>query len=497
VKVIGLLALAMLLAAGCTDTPEEPEANFEPNTFITSYNIGISPDSGSFYSTTVYWRAGDPDGQALRFIYWLDDDGGNNVVPIDTTFDTSVNLSLEFPTGTEVYVFYVRTQDNQGTLDPTPATLDISITAVRNIEEFKPDTRIVTGPATGSLTGTGINVTFAGSDIDGYIASFEYMLDTDTMWSAVANDLIAGSATLNILDIPTGARTLEVRAIDNFGQIDPSPVSVSFITVDTLYPDLYVTSGAIEGAFFFLPAGGTETDIQTGWDGDAAWYFSTVDFRYRTDGGTWSGWQAENSALLEGLGAGAHILDVEARDLSGNITPYTTNFGVGSLIGDRGILVMNGINFGSYEDEAWDFWNGFTILTTFDADFWDAFGGQDYTNTPELPTRLVDTGAVPGDSLGNYSSFVMIMNGFNGDQEIYDSMLPLLASYLNAGGNILLTGRQGSGFITGGVEDYAQVEYGETLVSISGLTAVVEGMVDMTGHPSIVYAQTRSQGSGL
>jgi hypothetical protein len=482
-----LLALAMLLAAGCTDTPEEPEANTEPNTFITSYIIGISPDSGSYYATTVYWRAADPDGQALRFNYWLDDDGGTQIIPHPdsgdyiTTFETSVNLSVEFPTGAEVYTFYVQTQDNQGALDPTEAQTEISITAVRSIGEFKPDTRIVTGPGNGSLTGTGINVTFAGSDVDGYIASFEYILDTDTMWSSVANDLIAGSATLNILDIPTGARTLEVRAIDNFGQIDPSPLSVSFLVVDTLYPDLYVTSGAIEGAFFFLPAGGTETDIQTGWDGDAAWYFSTVDFRYRTDGGTWSGWQAENSALLEGLGAGAHILDVEARDLSGNITPYTTNFGVGSLIGDRGVLVMNGIHFGTYGDEAFDFWTGFTILTTFDADFWDAFGGQDYTNTPELPTRLVDTGAVPGDSLGNYSSFVMIMNGFNGDQEIYDSMLPLLASYLNAGGNILLTGRQGSGFITGGVEDYAQVEYGETLVSISGLTSAVEGIVDMTG----------------
>ena len=128
-----------------------------------------------------------------------------------------------------------------------------------------------------------------------------------------------------------------------------------------------------------------------------------------------------------------------------------------------------------------DIANGFTVLDSFDADFWDAFSGQDYSNTPGLPARLVGTGAVPGDSLGNYSSFVMVMNGFNGDQEVYDSMLPLLVSYLNAGGNILLTGRQGSGFIKGGVEDYAQVEYGETLVSISGLTSAVSGIVDMPG----------------
>lgn len=480
-KVIGLLALAMLLAAGCTDTPEEPEANTVPNTFISSYNIGISPDSGSYYSVTVYWRASDPDGQALRYEYWLDDEGGNPVVPIDTTFDTSINMSIEFPTGTEMYIFYVRTQDSQGALDPTAAEIDISITAVRDIERFKPDTRIVSGPGNGSLTGTGINITFSGSDIDGNIASYQYRLDSDTMWSSVANDLIAGAATLDILDIPTGARTLEVRAVDNFDQIDPSPVSISFVAVDTLYPDLYVTSGAIEGAFFFLPAGGTSADIQTGWDGDASWYYSTVEYRYRADGGVWSEWQDEDGALIEGLEAGAHTLDVEARDLGGNTSSYSTSFGVGSLSGTYGVLVINGISFADYLDEAYDFWNGFTVLNTFDADFWDAFDGQDYTSTPDLPGRLVGTGAVPGDSLGNYSSFVMVMNGFSGDLEIYDSMVPLLSSYLNAGGNILLTGRQGSDFITGDIEDYAQVEYGETLVSISGLTSAVTGIVDMTG----------------
>lgn len=486
VKVIGLLALAMLLAAGCTETPEEPDPNIAPNTFITSYNIGISPDSGSYYATTIYWRASDPDGEALRYNYWLDDDGGTQIIPDPdsadyiTTFETSVIMSLEFPTGTESYTFYVQTEDIQGALDTSAAYIDIAITTVRSLEEYPPETAIVTGPSNGSLTGTGIHVVFSGSDVDGFVETFQYKIDTASAWSSIANDP-AGSIALDILDIPTGARTLEVRGIDNFGQIDPSPVTVSFVTVDTLYPDLYVTSGAIEGAYFFLPAGGTEADIQTGWDGDAAWYYSTVEYRYQVDGGGYSEWQDENGALLVGLAAGPHTLDVQARDLGGNVSPYSTNFGVGSLIGDRGVLVMNGISFGDYEDEAWDFWNGFAVLDTFDADFWDAFDGQDYSNTPDLPGRLIGTEAVPGDSLGNYSSFVMVMNGFSGDQEIYDSMIPLLSSYLDAGGNILLTGRQGSGFIKGAIEDYAQIEYGETLVSISGLTSAAAGIVDMTG----------------
>jgi len=478
VKVIWLLALAMLLAAGCSETPEEPEPNIEPNTFITSYNIGIAPDSGSYYATTVYWRASDPDGVALRFHYWINN-AADSTILADSTFETSVITPLEFPTGTEVYTFYVRTQDNQGTYDPTAASIDIAITAVRSLDEFKPDTWIVTGPSNGSLTGTGINITFSGSDVDGYVASFQYKIDTDTVWSSVDNDLIAGSATLDILDIPTGARILEVQAVDNFGQVDPSPITVSFVAVDTLYPDLYVTSGAIDGAFFFLPAGGTSADVQTGWEGDASWYYSTVEYRYRVDGGDWSEWQDDNSALLEGLTAGAHVLDVQAIDLGGNATTYTTNFGVGSLIGDRGILVINGIHFGAYGAEAEDFWNAMDFMVDYDVDFWDVFGGQDYSNNPELAARLIDTGAVPGDSLGNYSSFVMVMNGYQGDLEVYQSMISLLSSYLNAGGNILLACRYGSDFITGDIRSYAHVSYGEIGVSISGLTTQVSGLVDI------------------
>lgn len=480
-KVIGLLALAMLLAAGCSETPEDPDANIVPNTSITSYNIGISPDSSTatlvYYTAEIFWGGSDPDGETQEYRYWIDSDD-----PTETAA-TSVQLSLGYSTSTTSYTFNVQTRDNANAWDATAATMEIAIATARNLDAYLPDTKIVTGPSNGSLTGTGINVAFSGSDIDGYVVSYEYKIDTDSAWSSVANDLVAGSATLNILNIPTGARTLKVRSIDNFGKIDPSPVAVSFITVDTLVPDLSITSGAISNAFFFLPAGGIETDIQTGWVGDAAWYFSTIEYRFRVDSTTWSDWQDDNSALLEALDASGHTLDVEGRDLGGNSTVYTTAFGVGSLVGDRGVLVMNGIHFGTYVDEAWDFWNGLTILTDYDADFWDAFGGQDYSNNAELATRLVSTGAVPGDSLGNYSSFLMVMNGYNGDLEVYQSMIPLLVSYLNAGGNILVAGRYGSDFITGDIRSYAHVSYGAIGANISsaGLTAQVAGMVDMTG----------------
>jgi len=53
--------------------------------------------------------------------------------------------------------------------------------------------------------------------------------------------------------------------------------------------------------------------------------------------------------------------------------------------------------------------------------------------------------------------------------------------------NILLACRYGSDFITGDIRSYANVSYGETEVSISGLTAQVSGLVDIDPIGGLSY----------
>lgn len=475
-KVGGLLALALLLAAGCAETPEDPDTNLKPDTFISSYSIDTAPDSATFYNVTVNWRWSDDDGEALAYRYWVDTGDSTE------TFDTNATIRLDFPNNTTTYTFYVQAKDNSNEWDETPASRVIDITETRDPSQHRPETAFIEGPADGSLTSTGIHVVFGGDDVDGVVLSYQYKLDTDADWSSIDNDLLTGSVALDITGMTLGSRSLAVRAVDNLGQVDASPAEVSFIVVDYLRPDLAMVSGIVQNAYFFLPAGGTTADITTAWDGDAAWYYSTLTFRYAVDDtSSWSPWQEETSTIVEGIAAGDHNFYVEAKDLGGNPTIDSAAFAVGPFMGDRDYILMNGIHFGSYEDEAWDFYNGMDFFTTYPAmDFWDAFSGQDYTNTPDLDPPL-GTGAIPGDELGHYKSFIMIMNGFNGDQEIYDSMIPLLVSYLNAGGNIFLTGRQGSGFIKDDIADYCHISYGQVLVSISGLVAEVSGLVDQPG----------------
>ncbi len=477
-KVAALLALALLLAVGCADTPKDPNSNIKPDTFISSYNIDITPDSATFYYANVYWRGSDRDGEPVEYIYWVDTGAP------DTTFETSASVLLDFTSSTPTYTFYVICRDNMNEWDETPAWVVLSMDDVRHGDEFRPDTEILEGPHNGALTSPGIAVTFGGSDIDGLVFSYQYKLDSDAAWTSIDNDLETGSVSLDITGIPLGPRILSVKAVDNIGEIDASPATVSFIVVDTLRPDLAITSGLIPNAFFFLPSGGSETEAQTGWEGNATWYYSTLVYRFAVDDSSiWSAWQEDNSTLVTGLTLGTHTLYLEAKDLADNSTIVTSDFGVGSLTGDLGVLVVNGIHFSSYGGEAYDFWNNVDPITTYSADFWDLFSGQDYSSTPVLDGALIGTGAIPGDDLGHYSSAIMIVNGFNGDLEVYQSMLPLLSSYLNAGGNLFLACRYGADFVTGDIRSYAHVSFAELGVNISasGLVAEVSGLVDMPG----------------
>ena len=474
-EVAALLALALLLAAGCADTPEDPDTNINPNTSITSYIIDTAPDSATFYNVTVNWRWSDTDGEAVAYRYWIDTGDSTD------TYDTYAIVRLNFPNTTTTYTFYVQAKDNSNDWDDTPASRVIDITETRDPSRFRPETSFLEGPADGSLTSSGIRVAFGGEDVDGVVLSYQYKLDTDTDWSSIDNDLTIGSVALDITGMTLGTRSLTVRAVDNLGQIDASPAEVSFIVVDYLRPDLAITSGLIPNAFFFLPSGGSETDVQTGWVGNAAWYYSTLVYRFALDASAWSDWQEDNSTLVTGLTLGTHTLSVEAKDLADNSTIVSSDFGVGSLTGDLGVLVVNGIHFGAYGDEAYDFWNNVDPITTYSADFWDLFSGQDYTSTPVLDGALVGTGAIPGDDLGHYSTAIMIVNGYNGDLEVYESMIPLISSYLNAGGNLFLACRYGSRFLTGDIRSYAHASFAEIEVSISGLVAEVSGLVDMPG----------------
>jgi hypothetical protein len=505
-KILGLVVFSLLLAVNCAEDGTAPDENLPPNTLITNYQIAIGPDSADAYSTTVYWSGSDADGAVFWYdwsiinasgdsLWWYtaNDDSTVDTVNISTwqaTNTLSLNLLLSFPDFDTRYVFRVRAQDNDREFDPTPAIDTIAIERVRDFN-YAPNTEAVEGPGPGDLTTTGVHFVVQGLDIDGVVSTIAYKLDTDADWTVDTTDITTGALTVDVTDISLGSHTILFKAIDNFLKEDPSPLSYSFVVDSTLRPDITVVSGPVPNAYYYLPSGGDVLNLTGIWAGSAAWYYSTVEFRFAVDDSTdWTEWSPSTTGTLPNLTDTTHVFYLQVRDLAGNISSYTTNFTVGPYYGDNGIVVVNGIDAGTYGDEFVEFWNGVGGFGH-EIDFWDAFS-EDLSATPVLDTTFIGSGIMPGTILAHYSSMVMIMNTYNGDQAVYDAMLPLIMSYLNAGGNVFLGTRYAQSFIYGDLEDYCHIDHDTDwdpdLLGVnlgSGITAAVEGLVDIPNIGSL------------
>jgi hypothetical protein len=519
--VVGLLALALIVASSCTKKAKAPNINAEPNTIITSYGINTLPDSATIFTVTVYWRASDIDGQPEYYRYWI---GAADVA--DTlkirTFDAFASVKLSFATQADVYTFNVESRDNEGLWDSSPATIQINMANDRHGSAFNPSTNPITVPANGTLTSRGVHFVIGAADLDGSIPRFQRAIDDTASWTEIqpidttwylgdvqydtlivnpdsvkADTVIISvgrqsTLILNLTptDLSLGSHIVYVRAVDNMGNVDESPLSISFIAVDNLRPDLSIVSGTIPNAFYFLPQGGNTVNLTTTWSADASWYYSTLQFRYAVDDTTtWSSWITADHATLRGLAAGSHQFFIQAMDQAGNTTTFSTNFGVGQLLGDEGVLVVNGIDWATYSPQPDNMYAANGPFGTHPIHFWDFFAGSQSYYPSNIASVFIGSGIIPGDSLGRFSSVVFCVNAFNNDDVMFTSMLPLIMSYLNGGGNVLLAARYASLFITGDLMSYGvstPLEFNNIGVNprSGGLVATVPGLVDIGGTGS-------------
>jgi hypothetical protein len=491
-KIIGLVLFALLLAAGCAKDGEKPQANLPPDTHISTFQVSYYPATGYNYTTNIYWSAKDPDSYVESYRWRIIGDQGDSVFDGTTnlslwqeTENSDVTLHLDFPNIDKAYAFEIAAVDDRGDIDATPATAIIAKQRVAGYN-FPPNTEIANGPADGGVTASGVHFIVQGFDVDGIMDTLEYKLDTAATWTKYPSDLSSGIATVDITGLPLGVNTLLFRAHDNSGAVDPTPASVSFVVSDTVKPYLIVNSGALPGAFYFLPQGGTTTDLATTWNGDATFYFSTTLYRYAVDDTTaFTDWDTLTGATLTGLTAGAHTFYLQAKDLGDNIATIETEVGIGALIGDRGILLVNGIDWVTYVAEMQPMYAAHAAWGTRPVqDFWDLFSGQRANYPPVLHDTLTRKGVGPisGDTLGHYGTMVMLLNNFNGDLATFDGMRPLIVSYLKAGGNIVMGARFGESFIgtSGDLYDYTGIDFNQVGINIhpGGLVATAAGLIN-------------------
>jgi hypothetical protein len=144
---------------------------------------------------------------------------------------------------------------------------------------------------------------------------------------------------------------------------------------------------------------------------------------------------------------------------------------------DRGILLVNGVLFDTYNDEirlSYEnraFWGDFPIT------FWDCFNPPLNGYPAILPTPL-GHGNVPSDILGQFSTVIWIGNNYAGDLGSWQqtAILP----YLKAGGNLLLITPKGQDFIDAELQEYIGITWAENPQStINNCVATFFGLTDI------------------
>ena len=174
-----LLGLAVVLcASSCSKTPTTPHGHISsPETELTY--APVESDTTT-YRVHLYWNGFDDDGEVVRFRYAVDED---SVLPrtqwkTTTAKDTILVFSVDPILAVKGHVFQVAAEDNDGRIDPTPASRFFSAKTI------PPSSRIERGPAAfNPIVGPNFAFGWSGSDPDGGNAggpapvdSFQYLL---------------------------------------------------------------------------------------------------------------------------------------------------------------------------------------------------------------------------------------------------------------------------------------------------------------------------------
>ncbi len=145
---------------------------------------------------------------------------------------------------------------------------------------------------------------------------------------------------------------------------------------------------------------------------------------------------------------------------------------------DRGILLVNGVDFDTYGSAIWTAYEDSVFWGSYDISFWDCFDETGSGYPPNVPSPL-GHGAVPPDTIKQFSTVIWVGNNFAGDLDAWLST-PIV-SYLYVGGNLLLMTRMGQDFISEPLRNYLGITWRENALStLNNCISTHPGLVDMT-----------------
>jgi uncharacterized repeat protein (TIGR01451 family) len=261
-----------------------------PNTTIT----GNPTNPSNSTSATFNFTGNDGVGSGIAS-FECDLDGGGF-----SACSTGVNYTALLDGS---HTFQVRAIDNVGLTDPTPA----SFTWV--VDTVDPTTSIIGTPSNPTASTSAV-FTFTGADTGGSgVASFECDLD--------GGGFSACTSPKNYVALIDGSHTFQVRAIDNAGNTDASPVSFTWV-VDATAPDTNITNNPFPTGFTNLTGASFSF---TGNDGTGV---DGLTFECKLDTGSYVACVSPQS--YSGLLDGIHTFSVRAKDSLGNTDPSPATY---------------------------------------------------------------------------------------------------------------------------------------------------------------------------
>jgi VCBS repeat-containing protein len=194
----------------------------------------------------------------------------------------------------------VRAVDSAGNFDPSPISYNWTI------DTTPPDTSLTSTPPDPDDDNTP-TFYFSGSDSRSGVDSFQCRVDGDG-WSACSSPHT--TATLG-----DGVHTFDVRAVDNAGNMDPSPASRTW-QIDTVPPDTALTSTP--------PDPDNDSTPTFTFEGSDAGGSGVDSFLCQMDGTAWSG--CSSPYTTPGLSEGIHTIAVRSVDKAGNSDPTPVSY---------------------------------------------------------------------------------------------------------------------------------------------------------------------------
>ncbi|MCP4581635.1 MAG: T9SS type A sorting domain-containing protein [candidate division Zixibacteria bacterium] len=150
----------------------------------------------------------------------------------------------------------------------------------------------------------------------------------------------------------------------------------------------------------------------------------------------------------------------------------------------RGILIVNGVDWGTYGGSIISFYQDEVPSGFFtDYNIWDLFLDGSHPH----PEKVLGEGDIPDELINAFSSVVWVGNSYSGDLDHWESKQTEIMEYLNSGGNLLLMTRHGHHFFFEELWDFCEIiDYVDGIVPYS-LIAQHPSLTDIDRDGSLSF----------